>query len=506
MKVKEGTNKAIAVNSVILYGRLLITSICGFFTTRFALQALGVVDYGLFAVLGGIIALIDVANAVMINTTTRFMTVALGRGDEDEMNQQFNINLRVHLYTAIFSLIMALTVGVWYIYNFLNYDGPISNAIIVFLFSVIGADISMLGVPYHGLLSAKENFLISSIPAVVSSLLKLIVSFLLVYCFTHKLFIYAGTQCILTVYPVIVYVLFCRKNYYTIVKFDRVKDKSMYKKVLGFSGWTLYGTAASMAKNQGAAIVINVFFSTVMNAALGIANTLNGLINAFAQNLSQPMFPQITKSYASGDMNRCKQLLCMTTKFSYLLVFLVSSPFLIDAEWVLSLWLKEVPPMASKFTCLLIIDLLVSSFNAGVSTVIKADGAIWSYEFFGNTLRLIAVFISFFILKGGAPAETLLYVYIIVSFVVVVINQFILHRVTKIDNMVLIKGSYLPSVIVTVSFVPILFLKMELAPVLRVILGFLYAILLVWFIGLNVKERQYAKNMIISVINTVKRR
>lgn len=504
MPIKEGTNRAIVVNSGILYARLLVTTICGFLTTRFALQALGVVDYGLFSILGGIVALIDVANAVMINTTTRFMTVAIGRGNEEEMNQQFNINLRIHMFTALFSLLIALTVGIWYISNYLNYEGDIRNAIIVFVLSVLGADISMLGVPYNGLISAKENFLVTSIPTVVSAVLKLAVSWGLVYFFSQKLLIYAGAQCLFTIYPVIVFAVYCYRHFPSIVKIAKVKDKRIYKVVLGFSGWTLYGTAACMAKNQGAAIVINLFFTTVMNAALGIANNVNSLINLFAQNVAQPMFPQITKSYASGDMARCKQLLCMTTKFSYLIILLISSPFLLDATWILGLWLADVPPMAARFTCLLLVDLLVSSFNAGVATVVKADGHIWSYEFFGNTLRLVAVILAYFILRGGAAADVLLYIYILCSAIVVLINQFILHRVTHIDNMVLVKNSYLPSIIVTILFIPYLLLRLDILPLINIVVGFTYLLLLIWFIGLNSKERNYFMQLTMSGLNKIK--
>ena len=496
MKVKEGTNKAIVVNSTVLYSRLIITSVCSFFTTRFALQALGVVDYGLFSILGGIIALIDVANVVMIEATTRFMTVAIGKGDVKEINQQFNINLRIHVFTALFSLIVAGTIGVWYIINYLNYDGEITNALYVFAFSVVAADISMLGVPYKGLINAKENFIITTSPEVLSSLLKLVVSFILVHCFTHKLLIYAGAQSIFTIYPIVIYYFYCKKHYSTIVKRNKVEDHSKYKAVLRYSSWTLYGSVTTLAKSQGASIIINLFFNTVMNAALGIANMLNHLFNSIAKSLSKPMFPQIIKSYASGDMERCKQLLCMTTKFSYLIILLVSSPFLINADWIIGLWLVDVPPMTSKITVLIIVDLLLSSFNSGVGTVIKANGRIGMYEFAGNTLRLIAVIVAYFILRHGAPAETLFYIYIICSFVVIVINQIILGRVTHIDNSLLIVNSYLPSLVVTALFTPFVFIKSSVHPLVLIILGFVYLMVLVYFIGLNKKERQYVKSML----------
>ncbi len=498
--VQEGTNKAIVINSIVLYARLIITSICGFFTTRFALQALGVVDYGLFSVLGGIIALVDVANSVMINTSTRFMTVALGRSDTHEINQQFNINLRIHAYTALFSLIVACIIGYWYIYNYLNYAGDIRNAILVFSFSIIAANASMIGIPYKGVVTAKENFLVTCIPEVFSSVIKLIVSILLVHFFSHKLLVYALVQSVLTVFPVLVCFLYCRRHFPWIIELNAVEDGTKYKEVIHFSGWTLYGTLTCLAKGQGASIVVNLFFSTIMNAALGVANMLNSLISNIAQNISQPMFPQITKSYAGGDIDRSVQLLCMTTKFSYLLVLLVSSPFLIDANWLIGLWLVDVPPMTGKITCLLIVDLLVSSFNSGIAAIIKANGNIGWYEFSGNTLRFLAVILAYFILRNGAPIETMFYVYIVCSAIIIIINQVILNRVVHINNWVLIKQSYIPSVLVTILFVPFMLIKTVGSPFVSILFGFSYLLVLVWIVGLSKRERDYIKYIISTVI------
>ena len=506
MQVKEGTNKAIVVNSVILYSRLIITSVCGFFATRFALQALGVVDYGLFSVLGGIIAFIDVANAVMINTTTRFMTVALGKGDERDINEQMNINLRIHLFTALFSLLLSFTVGYWYIYNHLNYEGDIHNAVIVFTISVVSAAISMLGVPFQGVITAKENFLVTSIPAIISALLKMGVSWLLIYFFNHKVIVYSGIEALCTVYPMVAYAIYCYRHYPKIVKYSKVTNKKKYKEILSFSGWTLYGTAACMAKGQGASIVINLFFTTTLNAALGISNMLSSLINKFARNAVQPMFPQITKSYSVGDMQRSKKLLCMTAKVSFFVTLLFSSPFLIDTDWILGLWLKDVPPMASLFTKLLIADSLVSSLDQGIGTIVKADGNIWAYEFFGNTLRLIAVIVSYFFLKNGSPAETLLYIYIVTSSLVVVISQIILNKVTHIENILIIKNAYLPALLVSIIFVPVLFFKVSHYSVINIALGFIYLLTIVWFVGLNRKEKDYMKKTAISFIGKFTRK
>lgn len=504
MLFKEGTNKTIIVNSVVLYTRLIITSVCGFFTTRFALQALGIDDYGLYSVLGGIIAFMDVANAVMISTTTRFMTVALAKGNESDINEQMNINLHIHIFTSLFSLLLALTIGYWYIYNHLNYDGNIRNAIFVYSISVISGAVSMIGVPYQGVITAKELFIVTSLPDIFSAILKLGVSWILVFYFNNKLIVFSAAQAFCTVYPAVAYAFYCYKHYPSIVKLSKVKDKGKYKEVLKFSGWTLYGTAACMAKSQGAAIVVNLFFTTAMNAALGIANMLSSLINKFARNAVQPMFPQITKSYSAGNIERSTQLLCMTVKVSFVTTLFFSSPFLIDTEWILGLWLKEVPPMAVLFTKLLVIDLLVSSLDHGIGTIIKADGNIWAYEFFGNSLRFISVIVSFYFLKKGAPAESILYVFIVTSFIVVLVSQIILHKITKIENIILIKKSYLPSSMVALFFFPVLFYKVSYISYVNIIVGVSYLVFIIWMVGLNNQERNYIRKITTSFILRLK--
>ena len=206
--MQENTNKAIAYNSLILYCSLAITSVCGLFNTRYSLMALGVDDFGLFSVLGGIIAMIDVVNTIMVATTTRFMAVAIGKGDSIAINKQFNINRNLHIAVAIITLLIAFPIGDWYVHTHINYAGDISNAMMVFSISLVASVITFLAVPYNGLMRAKENFLTPSIISVVSTIAKLIFVILLCHFFTHKLFLYALFTGILTAYPTLVNIIY----------------------------------------------------------------------------------------------------------------------------------------------------------------------------------------------------------------------------------------------------------------------------------------------------------
>lgn len=499
--MQENTNKAIAYNSLILYGSLVITSICGILNTRFSLQALGVDDFGLFAVLGSIITMIDVVNTIMMSTTTRFMAVAIGKGDSKEINKQFNINRNIHIAVAILTLAVAFPIGDWYIHTHINYSGNINNAMMVFSISIIASIITFLGVPYNGLMRAKENFLTPSLIGIISALSKLVFVILLCHFFTHKLLLYALFTGVLTAYPTLINIIYCRKHYTGVCDYHKVGNLREYKDVMKYSIWAGYGSVACVFMGQGAGLIINAFFNTVMNAALGIANTINGFITTFARNVYMPMLPQITKSYASNNTERCKELVVMSTKISYLIILLVASPFLISPEWILGVWLKEVPPYAVSFMTLTIINSLVNAFNQGLSTLVQASGKIAIYEFVGNTLRLVALVAAYFVLKAGAEPEALLITYIVVSAIIIVLNQLIIHCQLKFENRILFVKSYIPSIIVSALFCPFLFIKIPVHPVLNMLIGVLYLVTLIYFFALSKQEKGYIKTIAETILN-----
>ncbi len=467
-----------------------INTILALFTTRFALQALGVVDYGLFAVLGSVISFIGIFNASMLTTCNRFIAVAIGKGDTNEINKQFNVNLIVFLSLAVLMSILAFPIGEWYIHNHLVYDGPIENAEVVFFFSIVGSTISTIATPYHGLLVAKERFFVFSIVEVFSHLIRFVIVFILLNHYEEKLMIYSATMSFTTAMPLVVYWLYCRRHFYDYIKWSLPRDKESYIKVLSFSGWVTYGAVACLVRNQGASVVVNNFFNTAMNSALGLANSLIAYIQMFAANLTQPMQPQITKSYAIGNIDRTNVLLVMSTKASFLMMLVISTPFFVSGDWLLSIWLGDVPEHVLSFTRLLIIDSLVLSFNSGISVLIFASGKIVLYQVLINTLRLISIVAAYFVLKSGKPAEMLFITYILFSVLVVLATQFCLRKTLGYKSNYLIKKSYVPSLLILFIMMPVfVYLPGMFHPILRIILALSLLFLLIFFIGLNKNER-----------------
>lgn len=496
--MKENTNKSLAVNTLILYVRLAVTAICGLFTTRFALEALGVVDYGLFSVIGSIISFIAIINTIMVSTSNRFIAVSIGKGDIVDANKQLNVCLIIHVFIALLTILFALPIGEWYINRFLNYSGNISNALMVFRFTIIASAITFIGVPYNGLLTAKEKFIVFCVPDIISHILKLVVAIMIVNHFESKLMIYSLSIAIFTAYPVFIYVVYCMRHYRAIARIKFVRDKQSYKDILSFSVWVGYGAIAYVGKAQGAAILVNAFFNTTMNTALGIANSINGIIVNFAQNVAQPIAPQITKSYAAGDRDRSSHLLVLSTKLTFLVMFFVSSPFLVGTEWILKIWLGQVPSYAVMFTILVIVDALIDSLNSGIKNIIFASGKIKLFQVAASSLKLVAIGAAFIVLRLGGPVYSLLYAYVFFTILVFFTNQWVLNRTLNFDNALLWKQSYLPSILIVLLFVPCFFLKFFIPQSAAICISLLYLSGLTIFLGFTTYERKYIITIITS--------
>lgn len=489
--MQENTNKAIVVNTLILYVRLILTSVFELITTRYVLKVLGVEDFGLFTVLGSIISLIAVVNTVMLSTSNRYISVAIGKNDTNEINKIFNVNLLIYIGIAIVTLLFAFLIGDWYIFRHVNYSGDINIAVKVFHIAILGSVVSFISVPYNGLLMAKEKFSVYCITNVGQHLLKLLAVIALGYYAGNRLLLYALIVAFTTSLPTFIYWWYCRKKYNSLTKFRLIKDRQCYHEILGFSLWVAYGAVANIGKSQGAALLVNAFFSTIMNTALGIANTVNTLIMTFAHNVTKPLAPQITKNYAVGNMKRCNRLMVLTSKFSFMTMLLISVPFLIETEYILQLWLGYVPDYAVIFTRLIVVDALLGSFNAGVGEIIFASGKIKLYQIVVNTIWLLSIVAAYFVLKSGAPAYFLIYTYIVFTLIVLVVRQWVLHRTLNFNNWILIKGAFIPSLVLLLLFSPVFYVHIEIHSLVKILISTIYLLVLIYLVGLNKNERKY---------------
>lgn len=481
---------SIAINSIVMYVRLAIVSVCGLLYTRFGLQALGAEDYGLYAVVGGIVALMAIANSIMISVSNRFTAVAIAGGDVEEVNRTFNVNLIIHIAIAILMLLTALPVAHWYIAHYVQYAGQMRNVYTVCDIAIVASAISFIGVPYNGLLLAKERFFVYCSTDVGAALLKLVMTYLLIDHWENKLLIYALTMAVMTAYPTFVFIRYCRRHFGEMVRLRFVRDRRAYDDVLRFATGVGIGTLTGMVKLQGTQLLINAFFGTLLNSAVAVANTVNSLIQMFAQNISKAIAPQIYKSYAAHNEQRYTYLVCLSSRFTYLVMLAVALPFLLIPETLFGLWLKDIPEGTIAFSRLMIIDILIVSLNAGIVDIIFASGRIYLYQIVVNTLLALSIVLGGIALRLGLPAQYLFYSYIIFSALIFFIRPVIMLRVVKFDVRSLVRESYLPVLTVSALTAPVWLCRELMNPWLCMLLAMLWYGVLVWLIGLQRNERQ----------------
>jgi O-antigen/teichoic acid export membrane protein len=364
------------------------------------LNALGVSDYGLYSVVASIVFLMAFLNNIMITTTYRFIAFEEGTGDKDSVNKVFNISLVIHILIAFSVLIIAETFGVYYINNYLIVDPQkLNEALFVFRVSIYTTIISILGVPYQGLLVAKEKFIISSFIEITRSLLQLGVVVLVLYYSGSKLKLYSLLVGITSMVPPVLFFLYTRYKYKAIVRWRFQKNRGKYKEMAFFSGWTMLGAAAVASELQFSILLINMFFGTIVNAGFAVAVSVNSIVRTFSQSLNQSVIPQITKSYSAGETERTMDLVVFTSKYSFFLILFPSIPLLLETDVILKLWLNNVPVGTSLFVKLFIISAIISSMYAGIPAIVQATGKIKYFQIILSSLSLIGIPISYFLFK-----------------------------------------------------------------------------------------------------------
>jgi len=369
-------NKTIAKNTLFLYFRMMITMVISLFTSRVILQALGVNDYGIYHVVGGLVGLLSFVNNALATGSSRFLTYELGTGDFKKLEKTFSTVLSVHILLCIGIVLVAETVGLWFVYNKLVIAPErMDAAVYAYHLSVLAAVFTITQVPYRASIISHEKMSIYAYTSIVEVVLKLVIVYMIYVSPYDKLETYATLFFIVHVSMTIYYRLYCIKNFKE-THYKPVIDKPIIKEVLGYSGWNLFANTAIALNNQGATVLINMFFSPGVVAARAIANQVNMSAYHFITNFRTASNPQIVKRYAAGDYDASKELLLNSTKFSYYLMLILALPICLVAEPLLHLWLGIVPEYAVAFLQLTVITSLFQVFDSSFYTALYAKGRI----------------------------------------------------------------------------------------------------------------------------------
>lgn len=477
---------------------MFITLGLGLLTSRLLLQALGIEDYGLYNVVGGIIAMFGFISGAMTNTTSRFITFFLGKGDNSMLQNVFSMSFIIHLAIAGIILILGETLGLWYLYNKLVVpDGRFVAAFWVYQCSILSAIVNILYVPFNSAIVAHEKMNAFAYISIFDSVLKCCIAIVLLYYCKDRLVLYGLLMLLITFIDIVIYIIYCRIHFIE----TRIKwfwDSSLFREMFGFAGWSLFGNFSYIFYSQGVNLILNAFCGPAVNAARGVAVQVEGIVRQFAANVQTSLNPQIIKSYADNNKDRMISLIFASSRYCFYLLFLLALPIVIETNYLLELWLKNVPDHTVNFVRITLLMVTLDGLSNPLFTANLATGKVRIYQI---TLSIISyslmpvtylamkytlvpevVFVCLFICK---ICEQIARIFIARKQIGMSIKSYLFNIIVP-DLTVALVSSILP--IVTYLFMPTNFMSLVVVCMSSII----SVLLTVFLIGINANERELA--------------
>lgn len=459
-------NKRIAKNTLALYFRTFITLIVGLYTGRVMLQALGVDNYGINAVVGGIVGMSSLLTGTMAQSVSRYLTYALGAGDREKLRTMFSTSVNAQVAMAAFAMLLLEVAGVWFLNTGANIpEGRMSAANCVLQCSLVMLAISLVSSPFSALIVAHERMGVYAYFSVVDVILRLGICFTILAYGGDRLVLFALLQVALTMGMQGFYVWYCRRHFEESAYSPRCLDRGLLKELTVFSGWNFLAGGAWTFSTQGVSILVNVFFGVTMNTSRAIATTVDSAILSFVSNFTMAFSPQITKSYAAGDVRRAVYLANQGTRFTWLLMFVFIVPVCMEADAILALWLGEVPPLAALFLRFTLFESVAVCSGQHLLKLIQADGRVKRYTLQGTLVAGLIFPLTWLLYRLGAPVWSCYVVFILDFAAVNAVRLYNLRRLMDFSISVHLRDALLPSVAATLlSFALPLFLVCQLSP------------------------------------------
>ena len=415
MSTESANNKRIAKNTLLLYFRMLFMMAVSLFTSRVILNTLGVEDYGINNVVGGIVAMFGFINSSMTSATQRYITFALGKGEKERLKTVFCTSLQIHSLIALLIVLLGETIGMWFLYNKMQIPSDrMEAAFWVLQCSIVSTVVMIISVPYNAAIIAHEKMSAFAYISVLEVVLKLLIVYILVVFSVDKLILYAFLFLGIQIFIRFCYSIYCNRHFKE-TKYRHVWDKALFKEMTGFAAWSLFGNLSAVLFTQGLNMLLNVFFGPAVNAARGVAVQVQHAIQQFVGNFQMALNPQITKNYAKGEMQEMYNLMYRSARFSFYLLFFLSLPILFETDFILTVWLKTVPENTITFLRIIICISLIYTCSNPMVVANQATGKVKKYQAVcGSTLILILP-ISWIFLKLGFPAYSVFIVHFIME-------------------------------------------------------------------------------------------
>lgn len=500
--------KTIAKNTLMLYIRMILVMGVTLFTTRIVLKNLGVDDYGIYNVVAGVVSMFAFLNSSMAGATQRFLSFELGINDEKRVNTVFCQSVIIHILIAIIILILAETIGLWFVYNKLTIpDERFGAAMWVYQIAILSFLFQIINVPYHACIIAHEKMNVYAWVSILDVLLKLGIAYAISVSPFDKLVSYSLLILMTTIVMFLFYRIYSKRHFKECV-FHLKFNKEKFKEMFSFAGWNIIGNMAFALRNQGSNILLNMFFGPAVNAARGVAHQVDGAVEHFVTNFQTASNPQIVKTYALEEYNETLRLVCQCSKFSFYLMILLGLPIIFQVDYILSIWLTNVPEYTTIFVQLILLNGIIDSISKAIKTYIKATGKVKWYMIIQGGFYLLALPVIYLFLKLGYSPVSSVIVLVVFTFLGTFLRLFLVQAVAEgFSISFFFKTVLLPAFLVGCLSALICFFYSKFLPTLNLVnlivntvVMLLFIAAVIWLVGLEKNERVYITNIIKKIV------
>lgn len=502
-----GNSKRIAKNTLLLYFRMLFMMAISLFTSRVVLNALGVEDFGIYNVVGGVVAMFSILSGSLSAAITRFITYELGKGNRDALEKVFSSAVSIQMILAIIIIIIAESIGVWFLNVKMNIpEIRMVAANWVFQFSILTFAINLISVPYNATIIAHERMAAFAYISIFEAMMKLVIAYLIMVVDADKLISYAVMMFIMALIIRMIYGIYCKKHFEECT-YHFFFDRDLLKRMFGFAGWNFIGASSAVLRDQGGNVVINLFCGPTVNAARGIAFQVSTAVNGFVSNFMTALNPQITKSYASGEKEYMMTLVIQGARLSFYMLLFLSLPILVNTHYVLKLWLNVVPEHTVLFVQLVLLFAMSESISYPLITAMLATGKIRNYQLVVGGLQMLNFPISYILLHMGMFPEIVIIVAIVISQCCLAARLLMLRGMIGLSVRNYLHKVYINVIVVTIfsAIFPFLIMGLLEESFVNFILLCLVSVfctgITVFYIGCNKMERQFIISKVYDIKN-----
>ena len=503
MSERQTNNKRIAKNTLVLYFRQILIMLVSLYTSRVILQALGVEDFGIYNVVGGVVTMFSFITGTLGSASQRFLAYDMAKGDETKLRQTFSLILLSYFILTIITILLSESIAVWFLNTHMSIpEERLIAANWVLQLSIVTFCIQVFQSPFMSVIIAHEKMDVYAYVSIVEVIMKLIIVYLLHLFVFDKLIVYSLLMSLNSLCIFIFYYIYCYKNFFE-CRYKYYFNGKELKGLCSYAGWNVIGSIAIILRSHCINILLNIFFNPIVNAARGIAYQVNSAITSFYTNFYTAVRPQIVKNYAIGENERMLSLICNSSRYAFYLILVMIMPFMFYAKEILELWLKTPPLMTDLFVKLVLISALIETLSMPLVSGLQAANRIKEIQFTVSVLYLLNIPVSYLLLSNGYPAETPMYVNIILIIVAFIPRIWIANKIIGLSIKYYATSVILYILIVTVVSYLICYLfsyvcpiRNSLSVIVNSILMVVYTLIVICCVGVTSKERKLVFNKI----------